>query len=59
MFNKLYVLRIKLDKFYQYTDDMSWWKKQLKLHHDYYNLQTELVNLLYQAKLDYHKHMCS
>ena len=59
MFDELKDLRLKLDQFYQYTDDMSFWKKQNKLHHEYYNLQKALNNLLCQSKLEYFKVICS
>ena len=31
-----------LDKFYEKTEDHSFWKSQNKLHNEYYSLQVEL-----------------
>ena len=59
MFNELKVLRSKLDRFYQYTDDHSFWKKQNILHHDYFKLSVKLNQLLRKARSDYYKVICS
>ena len=35
-----------LDRFFQKTEDHSFWKSQNKLHNEYYNLQVELKKII-------------
>ncbi len=59
MFNELKVLRSKLDPYFTYSDDHSYWKKQRDLHNTYDNLKFELNALLGEARLEYYKVICS